>query len=178
MHIVVITGASGTGKTAAVDALAARGLPGMRCFHFDSIGVPSVEDMEREFGDAERWQQWATATWIDRLQSLAGDEARVAVLDGQTRPSFVLAAAPSAIRRTVSVVLLDCADVPREARLIDGRKQPELATPRIANWAAYLRREADSLNVPIIDTSALSIADVADRIEMIINNLKSLEDRA
>ena len=70
MHTIVITGASGAGKTAAVDALEARGLPGVRCFHFDSIGVPSIEDMEREHGGGEQWQQWATTTWIERLQSL------------------------------------------------------------------------------------------------------------
>ena len=133
--------------------------------------------MEREHGSGERWQQWATTTWIERLQSL-GDDVRVAVLDGQTRPSFVLDAARDASRRRVSVVLLDCADAPREARLIDGRKQPELVTPRMANWAAHLRREADAFNVQIIDTSALSIDDVADRIEGIITKLRTIEERA
>ena len=40
VSVLVVTGASGAGKTASVEALAARALPGVRCFHFDSIGVP------------------------------------------------------------------------------------------------------------------------------------------
>jgi hypothetical protein len=41
--ILVVTGASGAGKTPAVRRLEARGRPGVRCFYFDSIGVPSEE---------------------------------------------------------------------------------------------------------------------------------------
>jgi len=48
----------------------------------------------------------------------------------------------------------------------------------MANWAAYLRREADAFNIQIIDTSTLSIEDVADRIETIITKLRSIEERA
>jgi hypothetical protein len=37
-----VTAASGAGKTAAVRHLEARRRPDVRCFYFDSIGVPSV----------------------------------------------------------------------------------------------------------------------------------------
>jgi type II secretory pathway predicted ATPase ExeA len=50
LHILVVTGASGAGKTATVRALDARGIPGVRCFYFDSIGVPTAEVMERDYG--------------------------------------------------------------------------------------------------------------------------------
>lgn len=46
--IVVVTGASGSGKTAAVHALDARALPGIRCYYFDSIRVPSRDEKERD----------------------------------------------------------------------------------------------------------------------------------
>jgi len=87
---LVVTGASGAGKTAAVRALATRALSGVACFHFDTIGVPSPEVMLRDFGSGEAWQAWATNQWLDRLDRLE-PTIRVAVLDGQTRPSFVLA---------------------------------------------------------------------------------------
>ena len=87
---LVVTGASGAGKTAAVRALAARALSGVACFHFDTIRVPSAEVMLRDFGSGEAWQAWATNQWLDRLDRLE-PTIRVAVLDGQTRPSFVLA---------------------------------------------------------------------------------------
>ena len=71
MSILVVTGASGTGKTAAVQALAARNLPGVRCFYFDSIGVPSADTMEREYGGGDAWQAWATQQWLTRIGALA-----------------------------------------------------------------------------------------------------------
>ena len=89
VSILVVTGASGAGKTAAVEALASRSLPGVRCFHFDSIGVPAPDVMDHEHGGAESWQSWATREWLTRLAALDGG-ARVAVLDAQTRPSTVL----------------------------------------------------------------------------------------
>ncbi|HEV7993649.1 MAG TPA: hypothetical protein VGP25_17610 [Gemmatimonadaceae bacterium] len=46
LHILVITGASGAGKSATVRVLAARAIPGVQCFHFDSVGVPPLEESE------------------------------------------------------------------------------------------------------------------------------------
>ena len=45
--VLVVTGASGAGKTTLVRALAGREFSGVRCYYFDSIGVPSAELMER-----------------------------------------------------------------------------------------------------------------------------------
>ena len=168
MHTVVVTGASGVGKTAAVTALSKRGIAGVQCFYFDEIGVPSTEVMEREHGGGEQWQAWATQTWLDRLDALTS-EVHVAVLDGQTRPSFVRAAVA---KRTVHIALLDCATSVREARLLHGRQQPELVTVQMMNWAAYLRGQADALGLPVIDTTILSIEEVADRIEALLATLR------
>src|SRR4051794_12067846 len=106
MFILVVTGASGVGKTSAVRALEARTIPGVRCFYFDSLGVPPPQAMEREHGSAEGWQAWATRRWLDQLDRL-DSSARVAVLDGQTRPSFVAEAA-TGVARHVETILLDC----------------------------------------------------------------------
>jgi hypothetical protein len=38
-----------------------------------------------------------------------------------------------------------------------GGGQPELASARMDNWAAYLRGQADALNVPNIDTGGLPV---------------------
>ncbi|WP_162292474.1 hypothetical protein [Candidatus Promineifilum breve] len=46
--LVIVTGASGAGKMAAVRRLAASNRPGLHCYFFDSIGVPSEEEMVRE----------------------------------------------------------------------------------------------------------------------------------
>lgn len=94
-RILVVTGASGTGKTATVRALDALAVPGIQCFHFDSIDVPTPDVMERDFDGGEQWQASATAEWLAQLSSLPAD-AGLAVLDAQTRPSFVFSAAPRA----------------------------------------------------------------------------------
>lgn len=169
MHILVVTGASGAGKTTAVHALEARLLPGVRCFYFDSIGVPSEDEMRREHGGGEQWQAWATERRLRELDRLGAD-VHVAVLDGQTRPSFVATAAAS-VGRQVHTVLLDCAADERDARLRHGRGQPELATNDMTSWAAYLRGQADALGLPVIDTSRLSPDAVADRLADIMGRL-------
>jgi hypothetical protein len=174
LSILVVTGASGAGKTATVTALEALALPGVRCFHFDSIGVPTVAAMEREHGGGERWQAWATNQWLARLAGLDGG-VRVAVLDAQTRPSTVFAAPGAGTAWRAHVVLVDCAAEVRAARLHGPRGQGELATPRMDSWAAYLRGQADALGLRIIDTSSLTIAEAADELERVVGSLAESE---
>ena len=61
---LIAIGASGSGKTVAVEALEARRLPWLRCYHFDDIGVPTIDEMERQYGSQDAWQEGATRTWI------------------------------------------------------------------------------------------------------------------
>ena len=170
ISIVVVTGASGAGKTAAVSSLEARDLPGVQCFYFDSIGVPTAEVMERDYGGGERWQAWATIQWLARLAALDSG-ASVAVLDAQTRPSTVFAAPGAGTSWYPCVVLLDCAAEVRAARLCGARGQPELATARMDSWAAYLRGQADALGLPIIDTTGLTIGETTARLEALVQRV-------
>lgn len=159
--ILVVTGASGSGKTAAVSALAKRALPGVRCYHFDSIGVPSREEMDREFGGGEQWQALKTQEWLVRLAA-DPDGAEVYVLDGQTRPTFILRAAEGAGLDGVRIVLLDCESSVRHKRLTELRGQSELVNSQMDCWAAYLRGQADALDLPVIDTTRQDIEAVAN----------------
>ena len=169
-HILVVTGASGAGKTATVNALEARGIPAVHCSYFDSVGVPTLEVMDRDYGGGEQWQAAATAEWLVRLRDLQ-EGIRVAVLDGQTRPSFVFAAAARAAPATVHVVLLDCSPGVRTERLRGPRQQPELANVRMDHWAAYLRGQADALKLPVIDTSLLTLTEATEQLEAIVRRL-------
>jgi hypothetical protein len=58
--------------------------------------------------------------------------------------------------------LLDCAPAVRHARLVGPRDQPGLSNPQMDCWAAYLRGQADALDLPVIDTTDIGIDDVAD----------------
>jgi len=172
VSIVVVTGASGAGKTATVAALATRAIMGVRCFHFDSIGVPTPEEMERDHGGPEQWQAQATAQWLTRLAGLDAD-VRVAVLDAQTRPSTVLGPTGTHPSWNAHVVLLDCSPEVRRRRLRGPRGRPELATARMDSWAAYLRGQADALGLCVIDTTDLTVAEAAQHLEAIVQRVAS-----
>ena len=165
--IVVITGASGAGKTASVRALAARNLPGVSCYYFDADGVPSPEEMEKF---PENWQAMKTREWLTRLAS-DPDGAEVYILDGQVRPSFVYEAAEQTLAKAPHIILLDCTPSVRHTRLRELRQQPELVTTQMDCWAAYLRGQADALKLPVIDTTNVEISDVADSLVAIIESL-------
>jgi hypothetical protein len=162
-RLLFVIGASGAGKTAAVRTLERRGLPAVRCYYLDTIGVPPSEEMERQWGGGERWQEDATRRWIERLSRETSPTA-VSVLDGQTRPAFILPHVTTA-GATCRIVLLDCTPAVRATRLRDGRSQPELVTERMETWATFLRREAGAHGLPIIETSQLSIEAVADALQ-------------
>jgi broad-specificity NMP kinase len=167
--ILVVTGASGVGKTSAVAALEARAHPHVTCFYFDDIGVPSPEEMERDFGGGEQWQADATARWMARLAA-EGSSSKVNVLDGQTRPSFVRSALSRVSHARSQIVLLDCDSEIRRSRLVS-RGHAELATAQMDSWAAYLRGQADALSLPVIDTSRLSVEQVGDALIDVIERL-------
>lgn len=155
--MLVVTGASGAGKSTLVRALAALDLPGLRCYEFDAIGIPSEEDITARFGGGEAFQAWALDAWVARL---ARNEDRVAtaVLDAQVRPKAAYDALARHGLTCGAVVLVDCAYTERNMRLREVRGQPELATAQMDTWAAYLRGQADALNLRVIDTTGASIA--------------------
>jgi len=161
-----VTGASGAGKTAAVRSLEKRAHAHVRCHYFDTIGVPSLATMQLEFGGPEAWQLDATRRWITRLAH-STERKVVHVLDGQTRPSFVVEAARDAPAAAIRMVLLDASPTVRKAR-VALRGQPELATEAMDRWASHLLGEADALHIPVINNDALTVEDVVDALELLL----------
>ncbi|MGE0352156.1 MAG: AAA family ATPase [Gemmatimonadales bacterium] len=156
--LITVTGASGAGKTTLVRSLESRRDPGVKCYYFDSVGVPSPEEMARDYGSGEAWQAAMTDQWIRRL-ARNPDDARVMVLDGQVRPSVLHEAFERYEVQRGEIILIDCARAVREARLTNDRGQAELASQQMAEWAAYLRGQADALRLRIVDTTNLSRAE-------------------
>ena len=150
--VLVVTGASGAGKSTLVRQLATLEVPGVGCYEFDTIGIPSEAEILTRFGSGEAFQAWALDQWIGRLVDNA-DQVELAVLDAQVRPR---AALDTLARHGVArgaVLLVDCAYDERNERLRGPRNQPELATTQMDGWAAYLRGQADALDVPVLDTT-------------------------
>jgi hypothetical protein len=167
MSLVILTGASGSGKTAIAEAIeGAR--PGFAdVFRFDRIGVPSPEPMVTGWGSGEAWQRAMTIDWLARIATLR-TESRPALFEGQMRLAFVreglLAAGISGAR----VVLVDCDDQTRTHRLLTHRNQPELATPTMMNWAAFLRHEAREGGYEVLDTSHISLETGVERVRALL----------
>ena len=133
-------------------AVAARCGEAAAVFHFDSIGVPPVEDMIRQHGSGEAWQRAKTIEW---MRKLAGEtEAGLPMLfEGQTRFSFLADGAAAAGGLDYEPILVDCDDDTRSSRLGFERKQPELDNADMTNWARYLRLQARYGGHLVLDTS-------------------------
>jgi adenylate kinase family enzyme len=149
--IYFIIGASGAGKTTAVKHIQKRSPQDFQFCFFDSVGVPPVEDMIKMFGSQEGWQRAGTDHWIKIIKENYLD-TRPAILDGQTRGSFIEEACRENGIASYEVILFDCSDEERRARL-KRRNQSELANEQMMNWAKYLRNEAKQKGYKIIDNT-------------------------
>ena len=169
MPLMVLTGASGAGKTTIASAIEHAHGERVDVFYMDRIGVPSAEDMVANFGSGEEWQRAATRAWMERLAPLLAD-GRTILFEGQTRFAFLKEAAENAGIANWHGVLVDCDDPTRGIRLASHRGQAELANSHMMNWAAFLRREAIAGGYEILDTTDLSLAD---EVEWVLRRLGS-----
>jgi len=94
------------------------------------------------------------------------------LLDGQTRPSFIAEACEVNDVKSYKVILIDCSDDVRKARLLH-RGQPELANEQMMEWGRYLLRETKKIGGEIINNDNLSIVETAAAIETIVAGLAS-----
>jgi shikimate kinase len=163
MSLIVLSGASGSGKTTIARAIAARRDRQVDVHFFDSIGVPPVEQMIAEQGSGEGWQRAKTVEWVHRLAPsvLSG---RNVLLEGQTRIAFLNDAVVAAGLAQYRIIFVDCDDATRTHRLVAERGQPELANPTMLDWARFLRDEAERGGYEILDTSANSLDVCIERI--------------
>ena len=153
---MILTGASGAGKTTIARNVQER--YGAECdvAYFDSVGVPALEVMRSEFGGPERWQRAMTLRWMQRIAPGVA-AGRTVLLEGQMRIAFVQEAIGDAEIEVSRIILVDCDDATRMARLHGERLQPELADATMMNWAQFLRDEARRKGVEILDTSKRTV---------------------
>lgn len=152
MGFVVLTGASGSGKTAIAEAVASRYAEHVDVYHFDLVGVPPLEQMIAEYGSGEAWQRAMTFEWMVRLAAARHIGRRIP-LEGQMRLSFVSQAAAAAGIGNCVLILADCDDATRIRRLTFDRRSPDLANTTMMEWAKCLRDEAKQLHRTILDTT-------------------------
>ncbi|MDR2998755.1 MAG: AAA family ATPase [Microbacterium sp.] len=140
--LLSVTGASGTGKSTALDALRRVDF-GRRvtCVEFDSIGVPEGADASWRHGAVEHWVRFA----ID-----AQARGEHVVLFGQIPPGELLAA-PSAERLDgLAICVLHCSPDEQKERLLH-RGEPADSIVHHLQFGEWFRRHAaDPTYVPEI----------------------------
>ncbi|NTF49078.1 AAA family ATPase [Rhizobium rhizogenes] len=163
MPLVILTGASGAGKTTIAEAIDRGHSPEIDVYYKDRIGVPSVQEMVGRFGSIEGWQRAATFEWMARLSPLL-PQGRSVLFEGQSRFSFLAEATERAGIMSYTSILIDCDDETRTKRLSIDRGQPELASADMMNWASFLRNEASVYGCEILDTSNLTLEKGVERV--------------
>ena len=109
MTLVVLIGASGSGKTTIAEAIAAQRPQDLDVFHFDRIGVPAVERMIADYGSPAGWQRAKTFDWMFRLAGTV-HPGRDVLFEGQMRLAFLSAAIAASGLTDCIPVLVDCDD--------------------------------------------------------------------
>ena len=157
MALVILTGASGSGKTTIAERIEQQHINEARVFRFDSIGVPSPEERIAGWGSGGGWQRAMTIDWLLRIAKQR--DALPILFEGQMRLSFITEGLAAAGIEDARVVLVHCDDAARTHRLCNERKQPELANAEMMNWARFLRDEAEKAGFDLLDTSKISIEE-------------------
>ncbi len=87
--IYFVTGASGSGKTTTIKNIEKDKMLEVAFCYFDSVGVPTNEEMIKQYGSGENWQKVITSFWIKEIKEKYLDK-QSAILDGQMRLSFIV----------------------------------------------------------------------------------------
>ena len=160
MALVIMTGASGSGKTAIAKAIE-ECHPSITVLRFDTIGVPSTEVMA-SFGSGHMpggaWQRAMTFKWFERIAPLLAAGQNV-LFEGQMRIAFIREALAASKIENARILCVECDDSTRTRRLVQDRLQPELASESMMGWSRYLHQEALTAGYEILDTTNLSLSE-------------------
>jgi len=170
-RIFFITGASGVGKTTLVSRLEEKygARQDWTFLHFDAIGVPSVQEMEAQFGSVENWQRATTRLWVYRMISEYPDK-NVIIFEGQVNLDFVKSSFKECDFPNYKIVLVDCDEETMHKRLNIERMQPALITHEMDNWLRFLRGQAQQDGESIIDTDVLDRDQAVEVFESILTS--------
>jgi len=150
--IILITGASGSGKTFLTKKLSEKlqNNPEFYFVHFDTIGVPEKQEMIKNYGSQEKWQEWAVCEWVNRLSKI---DKNIIILEGQFNPEFAISSLDQNNISNYKIINIYSNRKIRENRLLNDRNQPELINDDMENWSAFLRRKTLKIGGRVIENN-------------------------
>lgn len=168
--IFFITGASGVGKISLVNGLKDKykNKDGLIFLHFDSIGVPSVKEMIKDFGSVENWQKQITYQWIEKMLNEYEKNDKI-IFEGQVNLQFIIDGFRKHNFTGYKIILIDCREDIMIKRLTIDRNQPEIINDDMKNWLKFLRKQANDFNTDIIDASDMTKEEVVNTLESMIS---------
>ena len=160
--IVFLTGASGVGKTTLVNQFCLKENRNFKidCFHFDSIGVPSEQEMLAVYGSGSEWQKAMTYHWVQRFKQCLDKD--LILIEGQVNLTYIESALRGLGFCRYQIILLHCEETIRHQRLVQERFQPELVNPEMDNWSQFLKKQAIEKNAVILNTTELTQDQMLD----------------
>jgi hypothetical protein len=100
---------------------------------------------------------------MQRIASLL-NSGKMVLFEGQMRIAFIKEAIAAAGIRNARIVLIDCGDSVRAARLTHDRQQPDLATENMMSWGRFVREEAKQGGYEILDTGSIPFSSCVDQL--------------
>jgi hypothetical protein len=187
--LLLLTGASGAGKSSARRAVEVDLAPTVECVELKDLGpVPAVPDVA--------WRQRMAACAVTRAGRLDADGRDLLLAGDSVAPGEVLAAS-SAAGVDIAVCLLDVDEATQKRRLRH-RGDPEELLGRHVAFAEWMRRHAEnpghvpevlmndgwpgmdwsrlarlSWGVTVIDGSTLTVPEVGDRVRRWIGAVRA-----
>jgi len=153
MKIIFITGVSGAGKTAIVSQLEDDMKSNeVEFLYFDSVGIPSEEEMIQGYGSSEAWQEHITFEWIKHILDNYNDKQLV-IIEGQVNIEFILEAFIFYNVEDYEIILINSPNEERHHRLLYNKKQAELINPQMDNWSLFLLNQAQNYTIPVLENN-------------------------
>jgi energy-coupling factor transporter ATP-binding protein EcfA2 len=169
MRLVVLTGASGSGKTAIAQAIASERPPVAEVLHFDSIGVPTAEERIAGWGSFEGgWQRAMTLEWMARISAMR-DLDRPVLFEGQMRLAFLREGLSSAGLTGARIILVDCDDATRCDRLT-GKVSTGIGQPNYDELGGLSAKRSAGSQLRSVDTTGASLSSCVEKVRLYLQS--------
>jgi len=168
--IIFISWASGVWKTSLIEGLKGKYKnKNWEFLHFDDIWIPEFEDMIKIYWSPEKFQKETTNTWIEKMINNYNDKDLI-IFEWQVNLQFIIDWFTEKNFTDYEIILIHCDEKNMEERLVKFRNQSELFNENMVNWLNFLKKQAEKLDVKIVDTSSISKEKVINLFEEKIIN--------